>query len=110
IIGLVSAAVLWAACALLSVPYRYVGWTLALLLDVGNSWPASRTTTASPPGATHFPERFWLLTIVLVGEFVASGMRGMESQMGWSFLPASATVLRLGLGFVSWSCYSDGAM
>src|SRR6266487_1144919 len=28
IIGLVSAAVLWAACALLSAPYRYVGWSL----------------------------------------------------------------------------------
>src|SRR5947207_7246877 len=65
IIGLVSAAVLWAACALLSAPYRYVGWSLALLIDIANSWPTSRGTTASPPGATHFPERFGLLTIIL---------------------------------------------
>src|SRR5438874_2737307 len=42
IIGLVSAAVLWAACALLSAPYRYVGWSLALLIDIANSWPTSR--------------------------------------------------------------------
>ena len=77
---------------------------------LGNSWPASRSTTASPPGATHFPERFGLLTIILLGEFVASVMRGIESQMGWSFLAASAAVLSLALGFTIWSSYSDGAM
>jgi low temperature requirement protein LtrA len=109
IVGLLAAAILWTVSALFPVPERYIGWTLALLLDIGNSWPASRTTTASPPGATHFPERFGLLTIILLGEFVASVMRGIESQMGWSFLAASAAVLSLGLGFAIWSCYSDGA-
>jgi low temperature requirement protein LtrA len=109
IVGLLVSAVLWTVSALFSVPERYVGWTLALLLDIGNSWPASSTTTASPPGATHFPERFGLLTIILLGEFVASVMRGIESQMDWSFLAASAAVLSLGLGFAIWSCYSDGA-
>src|SRR5437667_1117513 len=109
IIGLVSAAVLWAACALLSAPYRYVGWSLALLIDIANSWPTSRGTTASQPGATHVPERCGLLTIILLGEFVASVMRGIESQMGWSFLAACAAVFSLALGFALWSCYSDGA-
>jgi low temperature requirement protein LtrA len=80
------------------------------LVDSANSWPASRSTTVSPPGATHFPERFGLLTIILLGEFVASVMRGIESQMGWSFLAASAAVLSLALGFAIWSSYSDGAM
>jgi low temperature requirement protein LtrA len=110
IMGLVIAATLWAASALLSPPYRYVGWSSALLIDIANSWPVSRSTTASPPGATHFPERFGLLTIILLGEFVASVMRGIESQMGWSFLAASAAVLTLALGFAIWSCYSDGAL
>jgi low temperature requirement protein LtrA len=110
IVGLLVSAALWSVSALFPVPERYIGWTLALLLDIGNSWPASRSTTASPPGATHFPERFGLLTIILLGEFVASVMRGIESQMGWSFLAASAAVLSLGLGFAIWSCYSDGAM
>jgi low temperature requirement protein LtrA len=110
IVGLLVSAVVWTLSALFPAPERYIGWTLALLLDVANSWPASTTTTASPPGATHFPERFGLLTIILLGEFVASVMRGIESQMGWSFLAASAAVLSLGLGFAIWSCYSDGAM
>jgi low temperature requirement protein LtrA len=37
-------------------------------------------------------------------------MRGIESQMGWSFLAASAAVLSLAMGFTIWSCYSDGAL
>lgn len=110
IVGLLFSAVIWAGSALLPAPFRYYGWTAALALDIGNSWPSARGTTASPPGATHFPERFGLLTIILLGEFVASVMRGIESQMGWSFLAASAAVLSLALGFTIWSCYSDGAM
>ena len=97
IIGLLVSAIFWTLSALFLPPGRYIGWTLALLLDIGNSWPALHTTTASPPGATHFPERFGLLTIILLGEFVASVMRGIESQMGWSFLAVSAAVLSLGL-------------
>ena len=108
--GLCVAVVVWVGAALLPLPYRYAGWAVALLIDFGNSWPASRSTTASPPGATHFPERFGLLTIILLGEFVASVMRGIGSQMGWSFLAASAAVLSLALGFTIWSSYSDGAM
>jgi low temperature requirement protein LtrA len=110
IMRLMAAAVLWTACALLAAPQRYVGWALALSIDIANSWPTSRSTTASPPGATHFPERFGLLTIILLGEFVASVMRGIESQTGWSFLAASAAVLSLALGFAIWSGYSDGAI
>src|SRR5256886_11427063 len=78
-------------------------------MDIASSWPPSRGTIVLPPGAAHFPERFGLLTIILLGEFVASVMRGIETQMGWSFLAASAAVLSLGLGFAIWSCYSDGA-
>jgi low temperature requirement protein LtrA len=110
IVGLLASAILWTVSALFPVPERYLGWMFALSLDIFNSWPSSRTTTASPPGATHFPERFGLLTIILLGELVASVMRGIESQMGWSFLAASAAVLSLGLGFAIWSCYSDGAI
>ena len=108
--GLCIAVAFWVIAALLPIPYRYAGWVLALLIDIGNSWPASHSTAASPPGATHFPERFGLLTIILLGEFVASVMRGIQSQMGWSWLAASAAVLSLALGFAVWSCYSDGAL
>jgi low temperature requirement protein LtrA len=106
---LLAAAIVWALSALLPVPARYAVWAFALLIDIANSWLPSRSTALLPPGAAHFPERFGLLTIILLGEFVASVMRGIESQMGWSLLAASAAVLSLILGFAIWSCYSDGA-
>src|SRR6059036_2951446 len=107
---LVAAAVVWTASALLPAPHRYVAWCLAFSMDIASSWPPSHGTIVLPPGAAHFPERFGLLTIILLGEFVASVMRGIESQLGWSLLAASAAVLSLALGFTIWSCYSDGAL
>ena len=109
IIGLAVVAFVWCGSALLPVPYRYAAWASALLIDVWNSWPPTRDTVSSPPGATHFPERFGLLTIILLGEFVASVLLGIQSQVGWSFSAASAAILSVALGFALWSCYSDGA-
>jgi low temperature requirement protein LtrA len=37
-----------------------------------------------------FPERFGLFSIILLGEFVAAVVRGIESQEYWNF-PAAAT-------------------
>lgn len=108
-VGLAAAAFAWTTSAFLPAPHRYVAWGLALLVDLANTWLPSRSTKLLPPGATHFPERFGLLTIILLGEFVASVMRGIESQLGWSVLAAAAAVLSLALGFALWSGYSDGA-
>src|SRR5437762_939500 len=90
---LVAAAVVWTASALLPAPHRYVAWCLAFLMDIASSWPPLRGTIVLPPGAAHFPERFGLLTIILLGEFIASVMRGIESQMGWSLFAGAGTML-----------------
>jgi low temperature requirement protein LtrA len=97
IVGLAAAAVVWTASALLPAPHRYVAWSFALLIDLANSWPPARSTNLLPPGAAHFPERFGLLTIILLGEFVASVMRGIESQPGWSLLAATAAAVNAAL-------------
>ena len=109
IVGLAAAAIIWISSALLPAPHRYVAWAVALLIDIVNSWPPARSTHLLPPGAAHFPERFGLLTIILLGEFVASVMRGIESQRGWSVLAATAAILSMAIGFALWSAYSDGA-
>ncbi len=109
IVGLVFAAGVWSGSAFLPVPYRYFAWTGALMIDVWNSWLPGRGTVSSPPGATHFPERFGLMTIILLGEFVASVLLGIQSQVGWNIPAASAAILSVALAFAIWSCYSDGA-
>ena len=109
IAGLIISASLWCGSALVIAPGRFWVWALAFMIDVWNSWPPAHSTMTLSPGATHFPERFGLLTIILLGEFVASVMRGIQSHMDWSVLAASAAILSLVIGFAVWSAYSDGA-
>jgi len=89
-LGFGAAALLWIVSALLDVPERYGVWALALAIDFMTPWLVGRHSMRFPPDATHFPERFGLFTIILLGEFVAAVMRGIESQEYWSF-PAAAT-------------------
>src|SRR5207244_4784788 len=78
---LVAAAVVWTASALLPAPHRYVAWSLAFSMDIASSWPPSRGTIVLPPGAAHFPARIGLLTIIVLVEFVAWGLRGIDSML-----------------------------
>jgi low temperature requirement protein LtrA len=89
-LGFGAAAAIWLASAFLDAPERYWVWIVALIVDFATPWLANRHSMKFPPDATHFPERFGLLTIILLGEFVAAVMRGIESQEYWSF-PAAAT-------------------
>jgi low temperature requirement protein LtrA len=62
-----------------------------------------------PPDATHFPERFGLFTIILLGEFVAAVMRGIESQEYWSFPAAATAFSSMAFAFVLRWWYFDVA-
>jgi low temperature requirement protein LtrA len=48
-----------------------------------------------------------LFTLILLGEFVASVMRGMERQESWPPLAVGAAFLSLGLAVAIWSAYFD---
>jgi low temperature requirement protein LtrA len=89
-IGFGTAALLWVASAVAEVPERYWLWGLALTVDFSTPWLAAKHSRRFPPDAAHFPERFGLFTIILLGEFVAAVLRGIESQEYWS-VPAAAT-------------------
>jgi low temperature requirement protein LtrA len=108
-IGFGVAAIIWIASALVDIPARYFLWTMALIIDFGTPWLARRHTLAFPPDATHFPERFGLFTIILLGEFVISVMHGIESQESWSFSAASTAFASMAFGFILWWWYFDVA-
>jgi low temperature requirement protein LtrA len=108
-IGFGAAAFLWALAAMVPAPSRFWLWALALLIDVGTPWLAVQYTHKCPPDAGHFPERFGLFTIILLGESVAAVMRGMESQETWSPSAAISAFTGLSLAFGYWWWYFDGA-
>ena len=108
-VGFGVAALLWAVAAIFAAPTRFWLWAAALVIDLGTPWLAVRHTHKCPPDAEHLPERFGLLTIILLGESVASVMRGMESQDMWSPSAAISAFTGLSLAFGYWWWYFDGA-
>jgi low temperature requirement protein LtrA len=107
--GFGAAALIWMASAILDPPERYWVWSVALLVDFATPWLATRHSMKFPPDATHFPERFGLFTIILLGEFVAAVMRGIESQEFWSFPAAATAFSSMAFAFVVRWWYFDVA-
>jgi low temperature requirement protein LtrA len=68
--GFALAALIWLVSALVPTPARFVVWAIGLAVDFGTPLlPSTRRLQAqSPPSAHHLPERFGLLTIIVLGE------------------------------------------
>lgn len=96
--GCALSAALWLVSSVLPPPTRFILWTLAFLVDALTPVAAEMHGTRVPPHAEHLPERFGLFTIILLGEAMASVMRGMQQQETWP--PAAALTVASGLAFV----------
>ncbi|MEP7363604.1 MAG: low temperature requirement protein A [Acidobacteriota bacterium] len=108
-IGFGIAALIWIGSAFTEAPLRYWLWALALTVDFATPWLAERHGMHVPPHAEHFPERYGLFTIILLGEFIAEVMRSIGSQEYWS-LPAASTALGgMAFAFLLRWLYFDGA-
>jgi low temperature requirement protein LtrA len=106
-VGFGAAALLWIVSALLDAPERYWVWALALSVDFLTPWLVVKHSIQFPPDAAHFPERFGLFTIILLGEFVAAVMRGIESQEYWSFSAAATAFSCMAFAFILRWWYFD---
>jgi low temperature requirement protein LtrA len=104
-----SAALLWLVSAFIQAPERYWIWGIACVIDLGTPWLAVPHSVSAPPDAAHLPERFGLFTLILLGESVVAVMRGMESQEDWTPAAASSAFLGMGIAFLIWWWYFDGA-
>jgi low temperature requirement protein LtrA len=107
--GFGAAALLWIVAALVPPPARFALWLVAVLIDLATPSLAAKYTHAAPPHPEHLPERFGLFTIILLGEFVAAVMRGMESQEAWPASAAISAFSGLALVFGLWWWYFDVA-
>jgi len=108
-IGFSLAAALWVTSAFLDAPERYWVWAIALLVDVATPWLAMNHSMKVPPDAAHYPERVGLFTIILLGEFVAGVMRGIESQEDWTLSAASTAFMGMGFAFTVFWWYFDAS-
>ena len=109
VVGHGGAAVLWLLSALVPAPGRFWIWGIALAIDLGTPWLAVHHSVNVPPDAAHLPERFGLFTLILLGESVVAVMHGMESQENWPPGAALSAFLGMGIAFLIWWWYFDGA-
>ena len=109
LVGHGTAALLWLTSALVPAPVRFWIWGLAFAIDLGTPWLAVPHSVNVPPDAAHLPERFGLFTLILLGESVVAVMQGMESQEDWTLAAATSAFLGMGISFLIWWWYFDGA-
>ncbi len=109
LVGHGVAAILWLTSALVPAPERFWIWGVAFSIDLGTPWLAVRHSVKAPPDAAHLPERFGLFTLILLGESVVAVMQGMESHEDWTPAAATSAFLGMGISFLIWWWYFDGA-
>jgi low temperature requirement protein LtrA len=90
-------------------PERFWIWRIAFAIDLGTRWLAVGHIVKIPPDAAHLPERFGLFTLILLGESVVAVMRGMESQEDLAPSATTSAFLGMGISFLIWWWYFDGA-
>lgn len=100
------AVVVWLVSLAVPEPARYALWAIALTVEVSAPLAGWRLLPQGPVDPRHLPERFGLLTIIVLGESVFAVVLGVR-DVSWEVSPALAA----GGGFLAaaaiWWTYFD---
>jgi low temperature requirement protein LtrA len=83
------AVVVWLVSLAVPEPARYVLWAVALTIEVSAPFAGWRLLPQAPVDPRHLPERFGLLTIIVLGESVFAVVLGVR-DVSWEISPALA--------------------
>jgi low temperature requirement protein LtrA len=83
------AVVIWLISLAVPEPARYVLWAVALTIEVSAPVAGWRLLPQAPVDPRHLPERFGLLTIIVLGESVFAVVLGVR-DVSWEISPALA--------------------
>jgi low temperature requirement protein LtrA len=79
-------ALCWTISILLPPPVKFILWATGLGIDFITPWVGrKRILHKAPLDTSHFPERFGLFTIIVLGESVLAVVSGLP-EAGWSIL------------------------
>ncbi len=103
IIGMSIAVGLWLISVVVPEPWRYVLWTVGLLVDLATPYRLRRVQATVPLDVAHLPERFGLFTILVLGESIAAVVAGLDFE-GWTtgstLVSIFAVIITTGLWWV----------
>jgi low temperature requirement protein LtrA len=100
------AIVFWLASLLLDAPWAYVLWGVALAIELAAPVRAWRFLPDAPVDRRHLPERFGLLTLIVLGESVLAVVLGV-SKVSWDAGSAAAAAAGFLVAAALWWIYFD---
>ncbi|OWY66639.1 low temperature requirement protein A [cyanobacterium TDX16] len=104
--GFAIAAGLWFISAFIPVPWRFVLWGIAMIIDFATPLTASQLQMGLIPHPEHLPERFGLFTIIVLGEAIVAVVDGVAEQQ-WEVKSAIAAVFGFAIAFTLWWMYFE---
>jgi low temperature requirement protein LtrA len=109
--GFVTASILLTLSLFVSETWRLALFALAVIVDIATPAVTGRLQAGLPPiSRDKFPERFGLLTLIVLGETVAGVIRGVatsNAETGRSPATIAEAATGLAIGFGMWWLYFD---
>jgi low temperature requirement protein LtrA len=100
------AILVWAASLAVERPWAYVLWGIALCIELLAPIPGWRAIRDAPVDRRHLPERFGLLTLIVLGESVLAVVLGV-SKVSWDAGSAGAAFGGFLIAAAIWWIYFD---
>jgi low temperature requirement protein LtrA len=101
-----SAVAVWLVSLAAPTPWKYALWVGALALELGAPPRAWRMIADAPIHPAHIPERFGLLTIIVLGEAVIAVVLG-TARVSWTPLSGAAAFGGFLVAAAIWWLYFD---
>ncbi len=101
-----TAVLIWIASLAFPAPWCYVLWSFALSIELLTPIPAWRLLRDAPIHPRHIPERFGLLTLIVLGESVLAVVLGV-SKVSWDAGSAAAASAGFLVAAALWWIYFD---
>lgn len=105
-IGFGITAFMWAISAFIPDPWRYILWLIAIAVDLTIPLTAGELNQKFPLHPTHLPERFGLLTIIVIGEAIVSVVY-FVGTIGLNFSDGIICIMGLIIAFSIWWGYFE---
>jgi low temperature requirement protein LtrA len=106
LVSMTAVAALWVVSLAVPVPWKFVVWSVATLIDVAAPIVAGRRPGRAPLHLEHLPERFGLLVILVLGEVIAGIVLGVHDTK-WAGLSVVIGVAGFLVSAALWWAYFD---
>ncbi len=100
----IPSTILWMVSLATPAPIRYFCWAVAMIIELSTPIVGSRQFANTPVHPSHLPERFGLLTLIVLGEAIVSVATGTTTT-NWDLIPTFAAVSGFALAACLWWLY-----